>query len=139
MSDSTSLAAASRNLKTAFLAVVLLAATAYALWIFVLQFRAQEPARMAAHEALSSDEMMKRIGQPIKVGPFIRGSLVSNNGSGIADLIIPVRGPRGKGMLREWAQESSGKWRICSLTFRSNANSTEVVIIPDAKSNCERE
>jgi Cytochrome oxidase complex assembly protein 1 len=139
MSDSTSPAPAWRNLKTAFLAVVLLAATAYAIWIFVLQFRAQEPARMAAREALSSDEVMKRIGQPIRVGPFIRGNLVSSNDSGVADLIIPVRGPRGKGMLLEWAQKTSGKWRICSLAFRSDANSMDVEIISDTKSNCERE
>ena len=139
MSDSNFLSTVARNLKSALIAVVILTGTGYAFWIFVLQFRAQDPARIAAREALSSDVVMRSIGQPMNVGPFIRGNLVSSNGSGTADLIIPIRGPKGKGTLLEWAQESSGKWRICSLTFRSSTESADIAIIPEEKSDCERE
>lgn len=92
----------------------------------------------AIYAAQSSPEVAAQIGLPIQPGWPIRGSVLSKNGAGNADLQIPLTGSRGKGILAEWAQQERGKWRICSLYFKS-ARGTPLNLVDGAKTHCEPE
>jgi hypothetical protein len=109
------------------------------LWFLSLPIRAQSAVKLAASNASSSAEVTQLIGQPLKTGRFVKGYLISKDGSGNADLTIPIHGPLGHGTLVEWAQEEKGNWHICSLLFRSSDASTSTQLVSDTTTHCERE
>lgn len=108
-------------------------------WIVRFERRAREPVRLATSVARRSAEVRHLIGEPIHVGRWAKGNLVANHGEGTADLTISIHGPLGRGTLLEWAQEDAGKWRLCSLLFRSNDVSTGTTLVSDASTHCDRE
>jgi hypothetical protein len=103
------------------------------------EMRTSVPLSLAVKAATGSPQFERAVGTPIDVARLIKGSIVADNGNGTGDLITPIRGPRGSGELREWAQEANGKWRICSLSLRLSGQSKDIELIPDAHSTCERE
>jgi hypothetical protein len=70
------------------------------------------------------------------VSRLAKGRLFTNRGNGSADLTIQIRGPLGSGELNEWAQEDAGKWKICSLQFRSSDGSTSVKLVDESLAHC---
>jgi hypothetical protein len=116
-------------------AVLLLAAVADS--ILGLQMR-RRIARGVLARAVKSVQFQKKLGQPVKVGYFVRGRVIGGMDAGTADLTIPVSGPVGAGKLIDWSQTGFAGWQVCSLEFRSDDGST-IVIVPDETSHCERE
>jgi hypothetical protein len=92
----------------------------------------------AIYAAQTSSSLPTLIGSPMQAGEPIRGTVLSKNGNGNADLQIPFSGAHGKGMLLEWAQQDHGQWRLCSLNFHS-ADGEELKILDAAKTHCEPE
>jgi hypothetical protein len=92
----------------------------------------------AIYAAQSSPAVAAQIGLPIEPGWPIRGTVRSRQGSGNADLQILVSGSRAHGVLFEWAQQDRGKWRICSLEFRS-ADGSRLNLVDSATTHCEPE
>jgi Cytochrome oxidase complex assembly protein 1 len=97
--------------------------------------RASEPALDAARRFASVSSLL---GNDIERGLLTTGSILGDDENGNADLVIPVHGSRGNGQLIEWAQETSGKWHLCSLVFRSKA-AQEITLLSDENAQCERE
>lgn len=110
------------------------------IWTVIFQNRAKEPVRLAADLAEGSAGVRQAIGVPLKTGRWIRGNLTTKRGEGNADITIPVHGPLGQGILQEWAQEDAGKWRLCSLLFRSEGQiSASITLVSDESTHCDRE
>jgi hypothetical protein len=128
-----------RKIALAFSAVITVLAIAVLLWAVVFLNRAVAPVRLAVNAAQASDTFRSAVGEPVKTGAFVRGNITLSNGSGTADLVIPISGERGAGVLEEWAQQQSGKWRLCSLVYRSKDGQTRITILPDGPAPCERE
>jgi hypothetical protein len=121
-------------------AVLAMALSIAAIWIVSFEKRTKEPIRLAASVAQGSAEVRNLVGEPMKVGRWTKGNVVTRNGDGNADLTIPVYGPLGRGVLVEWAQEGGGRWHLCSLLFRSANNvSTSITLVSDASTHCDRE
>jgi hypothetical protein len=94
-------------------------------------------ADLAIYAAETSSEVNSLLGDPIVAGKP-SGSSVTKNGSGNADLVIPLAGPKGRGLLTERAQQTQGKWRLCGLDFQPEHGSS-VMLVDETKSHCERE
>ena len=73
------------------------------------------------------------------IARLTKGTLVSDDGEGNADLTIRIRGPLGRGTLYEWAQEGAGNWHICSLLFVSRDGTTSIPLVDDSSTHCDRE
>lgn len=94
--------------------------------------------RLATETAEISGLVDHEIGTPLSMGMLVHGHVIEGADGGNADLEIPVRGSRGSGTLFAWEQRDHSAWHICSLAFRSS-NGTEIVIVADESSHCERE
>lgn len=108
-------------------------------WELGFEWRAQGPARLATELARNSARIQQVLGNPIIGSRFIRGSLIADGGNGNADLYFQIKGPLGQGTLNEWAQQGAGKWHICGLTFKPDPRRSELVLVDEAYTHCERE
>jgi hypothetical protein len=63
-------------------------------------------------QAQASHAVVKSLGEPIKEGFLVFGSIHVNGPSGEADLSIPISGPKGSGTLYAVATKSAGKWHF---------------------------
>jgi hypothetical protein len=116
--------------------IVLVLASA---WIARFEYRLRPPVALAAKAARKSQEIRQLIGEPMHVSRIAKGRLLSNRGSGSADLTIQIRGPLGRGTLDEWAQENKGRWHICTLQFLSNGNSIPIALVDGSLTRYEPE
>ncbi len=96
-------------------------------------------ANPAIYQAQTDARVVALLGIPIQPGWPIRGKLSTRKGFGNADLRIPLSGPRGKGLLLEWAQLQRGKWHICSLVFNSATGGQINLVDDQIQTHCERE
>jgi len=86
--------------------------------IFAIVFgaiRSSEPFEQAVAEVQSNPQALRALGEPIKVGWFVGGSISVTGASGNADLTIPVSGSTDKGTLYVTAYKSDGVWRFTRM------------------------
>jgi hypothetical protein len=74
------------------------------------------PVRTEALErARASPEVRAALGEPIQAGMMRQFSLQSGSEGGSADLVIPIGGPQGAGLLRARAYKEGERWHYTSL------------------------
>jgi hypothetical protein len=69
----------------------------------------------AMQAAQSNPRVIAVLGEPIREGFPIMGSIETAGLSGEADLRIPIRGPEGRGVLQASARRQSGVWVYFTL------------------------
>ena len=65
--------------------------------------------------ARSDVEVTAALGTPIEAGRFVTGNVEVNPGSGYADLVIPISGPKGEGTIYVEAEKARGQWYFTTL------------------------
>lgn len=75
------------------------------------------------------------LGEPLRFGRIPRARVRGKN----AHLGIRVAGPRGNGLLLEWAQKEVAGWQLCSLLFRDENTTTDVILVSQGATHCARE
>lgn len=99
----------------------------------------EEPRAQAEQIAEISPMVQQTLGVPLRFGRFPQAKLHGGNGEGNVDMRISVSGPAGSGTLIEWAQQSAGQWRICSLVFRPDSGARTIGLVDRDSSHCEAE
>jgi hypothetical protein len=79
--------------------------------------------------AKSRPEVIGVIGEPIKEGFFVTGSISISGSSGNADLAIPVSGPKGKAVVYVVASKSAGKWKYSTLEVAIDKTSERINLL----------
>ncbi len=122
--------------------LVFFAATAcvaiMSMWYLSFVSASRSPALLALWTATGSREVLNALGGGPIEKRYVTGRIISGMDAGNADLTIHIVGPSGEGTLTEWAQNGFGGWHICSLLFRGSSG-TEITVVSDANTNCERE
>ncbi|HYX68348.1 MAG TPA: cytochrome c oxidase assembly factor 1 family protein [Terriglobales bacterium] len=77
--------------------------------------RSSDVYQQALAKANANPEVVVRLGQPIKPGWMVSGSINVSGPTGDADLAIPVSGPKGKGTIYAVAKKSAGEWTFSRL------------------------
>jgi len=109
---------------------VLLAAFVIGLMTVVTSsFRHSDVYQQAIAQATANLQVRERIGEPIKPGWLISGEMNMSSGSGKANLIIPISGPRGRGRIHAVAQKSGGVWRFTCLQVDVANQSTSIDLL----------
>ncbi len=98
------------------LAVAVTVSVLAAILVFSLM-RSSDAAKLAISAAESNPLLAQRIGQPLKVGWFVSGSIEVDPASGHADLAIPISGPSGSGTLYAELHKRAGLWQLDLLQF----------------------
>ena len=75
---------------------------------------------MAVQRAQASPCAISKLGQPIAPQGMPQGSVNEANGSGTADLTIPVKGSTGTGSLHAIAARENSVWTLTSLTLSAS-------------------
>jgi hypothetical protein len=76
-----------------------------------------EAFQQAMEVAQASPEARAHLGEPIRAGRFVRGSIHVTGPGGAASLAIPLRGPQGRGTLYVEATKSAGRWSSTHLAL----------------------
>jgi hypothetical protein len=69
----------------------------------------------ALARAKASPAVVRALGEPLREGLFVSGSIQVSGPSGNAELAIPVSGPRGKGTIYVEARKSAGRWNFSRI------------------------
>ncbi len=70
--------------------------------------------------------MIQKLGEPLKRGWLVTGSIKLNNADGNADLSIPVSGPKGSGRVHIKASKAAGRWTVEQLTVTPDDGSSPI-------------
>ena len=99
----------------AIIAVLVLAFIAGILALIFGIMRSSEPFQQAVAEVQHNPQAVRALGEPIKIGWFLSGSISTSGDSGEAELSIPVSGPVDKGTLYVEAYKSEDVWHFTRM------------------------
>jgi hypothetical protein len=77
--------------------------------------RSSEVYQHALDTALNDPDVIEALGEPIKAGIFVQGSVNVNGPTGEASLAIPLKGAERNGTLHVVADRIAGEWRYTVL------------------------
>lgn len=80
----------------------------------------------AVARAVADPAVIAVLGEPVEAGFWVGGAVNVSNSSGNADLMIPISGPNGSGMLLVAATRVSGEWHYDTLEVQVGAPSGPV-------------
>lgn len=85
----------------------------------------------AVERAKANDEVKAALGEPIKTGFWVSGSVEVTGASGKSDLAIPISGPKDSGTLYAAATKKAGQWEYSTLELATNSG-TRINLLPKA-------
>jgi len=97
------------------LIVLFLGFVASVFGIVEASFKSSDVYSHALMEAQANARVSETIGQPLKPGWFISGSINVSGDSGDADISIPITGPKRKGTIYAVAKKIAGTWQYETL------------------------
>jgi hypothetical protein len=96
--------------------IVLGLAAAAAIFFFVMGAMKRSDVYTEAMAIVErSPSAIAALGEPMKAGLFVSGSINISGGAGEANLSIPLRGPNGKGTVHAVATREAGAWVFTAL------------------------
>jgi hypothetical protein len=76
--------------------------------------------KVAVHRSTAAPGVVAQLGEPIREGWFLSGNVQLTNDDGVANLAIPLKGPKGSATVYVYATKKAGQWH-----FR------QVIVVPD--------
>ena len=101
--------------------VLILACGAVVVGLVFYMMRSSDVYEQAVEIAQSHPEAARALGEPIKAGFFVTGSISTSGQSGRAEIAIPVQGSRDKGTVNVSATKSGGEWQFHTLELVTKA------------------
>ncbi|MGD0600937.1 MAG: cytochrome c oxidase assembly factor Coa1 family protein [Terriglobales bacterium] len=94
-----------------------------------------EVCKLAFARAEASPEVRQRLGEPVKRGFLMSGSIETSGPSGRADISIPISRPRGKATLYAVARKSAGLWKFDTLQVTFDKGTERVDLLKPMEAN----
>ena len=95
--------------------------------------RDSEAAQAALRESQASTALIEEIGEPMKMGWFLEGGVnvgVANN-SGNADILVPIKGPKGTASVHAIGVREGGVWIMQEMTATVEGTGNTVDLLAD--------
>jgi hypothetical protein len=92
--------------------------------------RSSAPYAEAVARARSSPAVVEALGEPVATRWWVTGSIHVTNREGSARLAVPIRGPRGKGMVLLEADKRDGAWRYSLLEVAVDGVPQRIDLLP---------
>jgi len=80
----------------------------------------------------ANQQVVANLGTPIEEGTFVSGNVSVTNGSGQAELAIPVSGPHGTGTVYVQATKSAGQWTFDELVVEIDETQHRIDLLENA-------
>jgi hypothetical protein len=94
--------------------------------------KSSSPYQQAVARAQADPAVIAALGEPIRTGWLMQGSMSADGASGTADLAIPLDGSRADGTLYVVAEKRAGEWRYETLAV--NVDGGERIVLETASS-----
>jgi hypothetical protein len=98
--------------------------------VVFLVLRSLDPCDAALQAAQSSEILRRELGTPMTKGWIVTGSVRTFNGTGTADVTVPVSGPRGDASIRAHATLRQGHWIYSRMTAEIEGSGRHVDLLP---------
>jgi hypothetical protein len=85
--------------------------------------------KVAVQRARESPQVAEEFGSPLKVGWFTSGNISVSGETGVADLSIPISGPREKGRIVVHAKKEHGTWTFQTLEVEVDGEDTIIPLL----------
>ncbi len=82
------------------------------LWMVFGILRASEPYERAMTMAQADERVAQALGEPVRASWYLSGNIAIENGTGHAELSIPLYGPDARGTLEVVATLAADRWII---------------------------
>ncbi len=92
-------------------------------------FRSSGAYREAFARAASHPEVRRNLGDPVREGWWVSGSLRVDGPSGDARFAAPIHGPRGRGMLQVQARKIEDRWHFDILQVAVEGGSRPIALL----------
>ena len=115
--------------------IVLGAIGAGAIFFGVMKvLKSTEPYQTAVAGATHSPEVQAELGTPITTGFLLQGNVNSNTSGGttteVANLTIPLKGPKASGSLHYAAEKSGTDWQVSDFTVTVDESGKKIHVGP---------
>ena len=98
--------------------------------VVATSMKSSDAYKEAMARAQADPRVIEKIGQPMRSGWFVSGSVNTNPASGQADLSIPISGPNGKGKIYVGAKKTAGRWRFETLEVEVDGSPDRIDLLP---------
>ncbi len=88
--------------------------------------KSSTPYQDAVYAAQTNPEAIQALGDPVKAGFLLSGSVNLNGNAGDASLQIPVSGPNGEGTIYVEANKLNGTWQYSQLELYVDGRSAPI-------------
>jgi hypothetical protein len=95
-------------------------------------FKASEVYKEALARARSNAEVRRELGEPVRAGWWVNGSMRVSGPSGIARFSTPLHGPAGQATLYVQAQKVSNRWRFDVLEVAVDGRNERIRLLEGA-------
>lgn len=116
---------------TGIVLLIVVAVVVFLFCIFAL-LRNSDPAKIAFAKVAANPAVLERMGQPIKEGMIITGSINVSVSSGHADLKLPISGPKAKGSIYLTADKKDDQWILESLEVAVDGEDNRIELVEGA-------
>ncbi len=83
----------------------------------------------AVTQAHASPAVTEALGTPLVEGFFVQGNINVTPASGVANLKIPISGPKGSGQVYAEATKSVGEWSYSVLSVKLDGSGQEINLL----------
>lgn len=94
-------------------------------------FKDSEPYKNALLKAQTNEVVIEAIGEPIETSGMTKGSINYSNGEGHTNLDIPIKGPKGKAIIRVVADKHSDEWEYILMEVIVTETQDKIPLLSD--------
>jgi cytochrome oxidase complex assembly protein 1 len=110
--------------------LAIVAGFVFAVMMFVLRLMQSSGSyTQALVRARQAPALLEKLGTPIDAGLLMSGNISEKDDTGIANLAIPLAGPKGEGTLHVRATKSSGVWTFSRLDVEMKATKQRIDLL----------
>jgi hypothetical protein len=102
------------------------------LTVITTSFHSSEVYKQATARATENSQVRVALGEPIQFAWIVSGQLNVNGGTGSANLVIPISGPKATGTIHAVAYKSGGVWRFTQLDVSVAGNTASIDLMSTA-------
>jgi hypothetical protein len=92
-----------------------------------------DPYKDAVARAKQSQAVQDALGTPLQEGWLVQGNLNVSDGSGTADLTIPLSGPKGSGSLHVVGTRAANQWTYSTMAVDVPGSGAHLDLLADVK------
>jgi Cytochrome oxidase complex assembly protein 1 len=93
-------------------------------YVVMASLKNSDVARESLARAQANPALIEKLGTPIQMGAWVGGSVNSTPADGNAELVMPLMGPKGSGVLAVTARKTAGEWHylVMTVTIQGGGN-----------------